>query len=193
MTNTELRPLLRRIAIAYLFLHLNVHIGINGWPIQLLPNLVGWVLLYHDLPALAKAKRSIGLLRPFALVLGVWSLRQLLPDFDLPRALGIVSLVFGLLILYFHFQFLTDLAAILQERLPEGSPQPRRLLKCRNGFVVILTAMDLIPLIPDPPDWLAMLLLLHLLICVIVLLVTLWGLGKHLPADLLSAEEITEQ
>lgn len=193
MTNTELHPLLRRVAIAYLFLHLNVHIGINGWPIQLLPNLVGWILLYRALPALTKAKKSIGLLRPFALVLGVWSVRQLLPDFDLPRALGVISLVFGLIILYFHFQFLTDLAAILSERLPEGSLQPKRLIGCRNGFVVILTAMDLIPLIPDPPDWLAFLLLLPLLVCVLVLLVTLWNLGKHLPEDPLPVGETTGQ
>ena len=103
--------------------------------LQFLPNSLGWWMLAGVAEAGAVFRPSLGLLRSFCLGLAVWNLTQFFPWMDawLPRA---VSLLVTLVILYTHFQFFTDLAALADEALPD-SGRGHALRVARTVIVVV--------------------------------------------------------
>ena len=181
----QLYPLARRAFWGYFFVLLNFNFTFNDvFALPFLPNSLGWWWLAQVCREGRELRPSLGLLRPFCLGLAVWNAQQFFPTLE-GRIPGLVSLLVGLVTLYTHFQFLTDLAALADEALP-GGEQGNKLRSVRTVLVVI-TALgycyDLLFRLPE----LAVVVLVVSLGVYLYILVQLWGLYKALspagPAD----------
>ena len=112
--NSKLIRGVQYAAWAYFFLYLDINLN----RFSLLPNAVGWYLLSRAVTALEEEHPDLRLLGPLTFPLGLWALKQyafLLPAWDLSQfswLLSWLALAVELTTLYFHFQFLTDLADI---------------------------------------------------------------------------------
>lgn len=178
----QLYPLARRAFWGYFFVLLNINFTFNNvFALQLLPNTVGWWLLARVCREGKELRPSLGLLHPFCLVLAVWNVQQFFPTLE-SQIPGLITLLGGLVALYTHFQFLTDLAALADEALP-GGEHGHKLRSARTVMVVITTLLYCYDLLFRLPA-LAVVMLVVGLCAYIYLLVQLWGLSKSLsPAE----------
>ena len=131
--NSKLIRGVQYAAWAYFFLYLDINLN----RFSLLPNAVGWYLLSRAVTALEEEHPDLRLLGPLTFPLGLWALKQyafLLPAWDLSQfswLLSWLALAVELTTLYFHFQFLTDLADIA-------------LLRARTVVTVLSTAASVL-------------------------------------------------
>ena len=91
--------------------------------VSILPRFVGYILLYMAIGKLSRARRDLNLLRPLCILLAGYSFVDWLLSWQGRDADGLsifLNLVVAAATLYFHFQFLTDMAALAQEYQPEG-------------------------------------------------------------------------
>ena len=171
----------RRLFWGFFFLLLDFNLNFNSaFTIPLLPNFVGWIFLWRGVDILSSARPSLGLLRPFCGVLGVYSLTQFVPSLDglIP---GWLSLFISILTLYTHFQLLTDLAALAEEMLDDGE-LAKRLRTSRTLFLLGQTAMYCYDLVLQAMG--LVVLLLAVTFCVSVLLLfQLWGFSRDLETQ----------
>lgn len=169
---------IKNIARAYLFLHLSINLG----TLNILPSWVGYILIFGALPVIAEEQPSAKLLRPLAVILGLWegilwSAQLFNISFD-PLLLSVLAAVVGL---YFHFQLLTDLANIAKS-LHDYSLHTR-LLTLRT----VRTLMTTLIVFPFPwekfPVVTTIFLIAHaivaLWICVVLYALRRSVLGEH--------------
>ena len=168
----------RRVFWGYFFLLLDFNLNFNStFTIPLLPNFVGWIFLWRGADILSSARPSLGLLRPFCGVLGVYSLTQFLPALE-AAAPGWLTLLLSVISLYTDFQLLTDLAALAEEMLDDGE-LAKRLRTSRTLFLLGQTAMYCYDLVLQAMG--LVVLLLAVTFCVSVLLLfQLWGFSRDL-------------
>lgn len=138
---------LSRAAWGYLFLYLDFTLN----NISLLPRFVGWLLFLAAIEKLKEARRDLALLRPLGAAMAIWTAldwavswtgaevdgRFLLPD-----------LLAAVAELYFHFQFLTDMAALAEAHHPDGPVLSRRIRLCRTAQAVLVTLFSLASYLP---------------------------------------------
>lgn len=130
-------------AWGYFFLYFDINLG----RLQILPEFVGYGLFLYAISLLQEERRELKLLRPLGWLLLVWSLLQwvgVLLGFSTEGGgdlLQIVSLVMGIVQLYFHFQQFTDLAAIAARYQGEEDRVEQRILCWRSWQTVFLTTM----------------------------------------------------
>ena len=142
MNHAGIRSALSRIAWAYLLIHL--HFRLNN--LDVLPDWAGYLLIFSAIGLLAGELRDLPLLRPFCILLGAVSgvdwLSFLLTGAEFTGRFFLLSALITCVALYFHFQLLTDLAALADRRSGEGgrSPLSRRLRLCRNADAVFRVA-----------------------------------------------------
>lgn len=183
MTMQErLYPLARRAFWGYFFVLLNFNITFQGvFALQLIPTSVGWWLLARVCREGKELRPSLGLLSSFCLVLTVWNVQQFFPTLE-GQVPGLITLLVGLVTLYTHFQFLTDLAALADEALP-GGEHGHKLRTARTVVVIMSTLLYCYDLFFRLPALMVVMLVVGL--CVyIYILVQLWGLSKSLsPAE----------
>ena len=132
----QLHPIARKAFWGYILILFNFQFTFGDFfALQFLPNSLGWWMLAEVSEAGADYRPSLGLLRTFCLGLAVWNLTQFFPWMDgwVP---GAVSLLITLVILYTHFQFFTDLAALADEALPD-SGRGHALRTARIVIVVV--------------------------------------------------------
>ncbi len=121
--------------------------NING--ISVLPAFVGYCLFWKAIGLLQEERRDLALLRPLGLLLIGWHLLAWLCTFagysleNGPDLLRMAGVVVSLADLYFHFQLLTDLAAMAAD-YQEDSSLDTRLLRLRTWQTVFLTLMTLL-------------------------------------------------
>ena len=125
MNHAGIRSALSRIAWAYLLIHL--HFRLNN--LDLLPDWAGYLLIFSAIGLLAGELRDLPLLRPFCILLGAVSgvdwLSFLLTGAEFTGRFFLLSALITCVALYFHFQLLTDLAALADRRSGEGGRSPR--------------------------------------------------------------------
>ena len=174
----------RIAAWGYLFLYLNLKI--NNW--NLLPEWVGWVLLYFAVRGLKEEQPKLSLLEKFAAALGLWALLAWIPALELPAWTAPASLAFSLMGMYFHFQFLTELSQIAR-RYEDSFTRPGLaggLLTARTWVVVIQTAVIvigfLLPANLEMAGFLALPMLLVGVVFCIYIVVLLFRLSGQLRA-----------
>jgi hypothetical protein len=134
---------LTKIAFGYLFIYFNFNIN----TVNILPTFVGYLLILLAIRDLACEEKELLLLRPFAIILICWHGAKWLLSWgsvDLDGLLEIGGLLIGLINLYFHFQLLTNLAAIASKYQDEGDEMDATLLRCRTFQTVTLTAAMII-------------------------------------------------
>lgn len=173
---------IRHIAWAYVLLYLDINLA----TFNILPDWLGFLLILYALPALADEVPSAALLRSFAILLAAWEGFEWLAKLfgaSIDTDLSIPSLIISVIVLYFHFQLLTDLATLSEKH---GCPQTQKLLHLRTVNTLIATALSL-PLPWQKAEWAAIAALLIYGAIVIWICVVLFGLNRSL------SEEKTEE
>ena len=171
----------RRLFWGFFFLLLDFNLNFNSaFTIPLVPNFIGWIFLWRGVDILSSARPSLGLLRPFCGVLGVYSLTQFLPALE-AAAPGWLTLLLSVISLYTDFQLLTDLAALAQEALGEGR-RVKRLRTARTLIVAAKTALYCYDLVVSLTA-LAVVLMAVSFCVQVFLLFQLWGLSRDLETQ----------
>lgn len=130
-------------AWGYLFLNFDLNIG----TVSVTPRFVGWLLLVAAIRDLSPERRDLALLRPLALLLAAWSGADWLLSWVHGSVGGhilFLDLLMAAAAIYFHFQFLTDLAALAQLRQPEGGSLDRRLRRRRTVYILLTTGVSVL-------------------------------------------------
>ena len=139
---------LSNAAWGYFLLHFNFNLGFNGARINILPEFAGFLLLLSAIKKLSAERRDLGLLRPLCILLAAWhgakwALAIVGINMDDMRFIYL-SLIVMVATLYFHYQFLTDMAALAERYQPEGESLDRRIRNRRTALLVLTTAFDLL-------------------------------------------------
>jgi len=167
------------------------HVGFNLGKIDVLPDFIGYLLLLSVIEQLKEEQKSLTLLRPFGWILTVWSgldwlgvILGLSASLQLP----LVILLLQMVRIYFHFQFLTDLAVFAEScgdirwRWKGHGPPSRELIKNRNRQTVLLTVLSVLAYLPQPQVvwWQYVMLLptIAVLVIIIDILIALFDLRK---------------
>ena len=128
---------IKNIAWGYILIHIHINIG----ALDLLPDWCGYLLFIGALTVLGSLEPSAPLLKPLGIILAVWN-----GLFWILKCLGVSSLGYipGLLIsiisLYFHFQLLTNIAAVANNY---DSPQEKSILTLRTVRTILTTLLAL--------------------------------------------------
>ena len=133
---SALRSIFWGTLLLFLDFDLNFRFGFS-FTLPLLPNCIGFWLVARGTRSLAADRPSLGLLGPFWLALGLWSLQQFFPGLS-PHIPGALSLLAALVRMYADFQLFTDLAGLAEALLP-GAPLPRQLRSARTAAVLLTT------------------------------------------------------
>ena len=127
-----------RVAWGYVFLYLNINLN----EVNILPDWACYAFILAALPGLALAERSAALLRPLAWILlaaegADWVLSLL--GYSLSGgAFYIIGVIIAVVELYFHFQLLTNIAAVAS-RFDEN--RARGIRRLRNATAIFGTVM----------------------------------------------------
>lgn len=130
---------LSNAAWGYFLLHVDFNLG----TVSILPRFAGYLLLLSAIRKLSGERRDLSLLRPLCVLLAVWSGIDWLFSWagaDLSGMLPPVDVLVSVAGLYFHFQFLTDMAALAETCQAEGDNLDQRLLNRRTAYTVLTTA-----------------------------------------------------
>lgn len=127
-----------KIAWGYLFLHLHINLG----ALDILPDWVFFFLLLQALQDLGETIPSMKLLRPLAILLGLWSAVQWIGIlFGISLKQSGWSVLRLALSLYLHYQLLTDLSVLATQ---SGIPGTAKwILQLRTARTVLETLYQL--------------------------------------------------
>ena len=138
-------------AWGYFFLYIDINLG----SLNILPDWAAYALFLSAVGKLQGERRDLGLLRPLGLLLAVWNGA----DWALALFGGGVSghfppldLVVGVIQMYFHFQLLTDCAALAADWEASGETVDRRILRWRTIQTVIQTGVMCLSYLPTEWD-----------------------------------------
>lgn len=148
-------------AWGYFFLFFDFKLG----NVSILPAFAGYLMLRQAARDLSPERRDLALLRPLLLLLAAWSAGDWLLSWtggDINGHILFADLVMTAVQLYFHFQFLTDMAALAEKYQAEGGDLHRRLLRKRTMYTLLITFVAIIQQAyggfadPDAAGWLVM-------------------------------------
>ena len=162
---------------AYIFIYLNINLG----TLDILPDWVGYVFILGALPMLSLWEESMGLLRNLGFLLAIyegveWILNLMGGKADIP----IISLIAGIIGLYFHFQLLTNMASIASEYGLTGRSE--NLLKLRTANTVLQTIAMLTMQLSARFEaaWPALVMAFVVVILTIMITVSIYSLKREL-------------
>lgn len=138
---------LSHAAWGYFLLHFDFNLG----TVSILPAFAGYLLLLSAVRDLSGERRDLAPLRPLCSLMAAcdgvdWLLSWL--GSSLSGRFPPLDLTVAAAALYFHFQFLTDMAALAETHQPEGSNLNRKLLRRRTAYIVLCTVAQLIMCMP---------------------------------------------
>lgn len=134
---------LSHAAWGYFFLNFDFNLG----TVSILPQFVGFLLLLSAIGELSGERRDLMLLQPLCILLSAWSgVDWVLKCFgeDLDGKLIFLDLLTAAAALYFHYQFLTDMAALAEKYPPEEGDLAGRIRRHRTAFTITVTAVNLL-------------------------------------------------
>lgn len=176
---------LSKAAWGYFLLNFDINLG----TVSILPRFAGFFMLCSALGYLAEEQRDLTLLCPLGRLLAVWNLADWLLSWfgtHLTGKLLFLDLLITAAGLYFHFQFLTDMAALAEKLQQPDSGLDCRLRHRRTLYLVLTTLITIVSYLPlpaaDVKSWL--ILSLGLIACVVSLMVmfALFGLRRCVSA-----------
>lgn len=101
-------------------------------------------MIVSVLPILSEKEQSAQLLRPFGIALGIWNIIEgVLKITGAEWNLTLISLLFSIITIYFHFQLITNIANLDIEQ-----SKKKRLLVLRTTTVILHTILSLSLFIP---------------------------------------------
>lgn len=170
---TQLAAAVKRIAWAYVLLHVHINLG----TLDVLPDWAGDLMIVSALGVLAQEEPSAGLLKPFGIILAVWNgVKWIFALLGGSWDGGLLGLIATVVSLYFHFQLLTNLAAVSEKY---NCPQTKRILTLRTVQTVLTTILAL-PLPWEEWEQAMVLLLIVSLVVVIWICSVLFSLRRSL-------------
>ena len=180
--NNDIYSGLSHAAWGYFFLHFDFNLN----NVSIFPRFVGWLLLLSACAKLSGQRRDLALLRPLAVLLAAWNALDWLLSWTGGDADGHVlflDLLLAVAGLYFHFQFLTDMAALAERYQPEGAGLDGKLRRRRTVYVVLTTLFallgDLLAALPEPGgELLAMGMIVTALIAAVLIMAALFRLRR---------------
>lgn len=144
METKTLSSAIKKVAISYILIYLHINISV----IDILPDWLGYFLIVSVLPVLSQKEKSAQLLRPFGIAIGVWNIfEDVLKIAGDELNLTVISLVFSIITIYFHFQLITNIA-----NLDIEEAKKKRLLNLRTATVLLHTVTSLALLVPTMFD-----------------------------------------
>ncbi len=131
METKTLSYAVKRIAVSYIF----IYFSINIWSLDILPEWLGYFMIASVLPIISEQEQSAKLLRPFGIALGIWNIIEwVLKILNEEFSLTLISLIIGIITIYFHFQLITNIASLDIEQ-----PKRKRLITLRTVIVILHT------------------------------------------------------
>lgn len=147
--------------------------------VSVLPRFVGFYLLFSAIGKLSGERRDLNLLRPLCVLLTGWSGLDWLLSWlggDVEGHILFLDLLVTVVTLYFHFQFLTDMAALSECCQPEDDNLASRIRGHRTAFTLLITVFglmaDLTPVLPWE-WWAGMIVFGALITCIVALMIML--------------------
>lgn len=125
---------------AHFFLFFNFSINIGGVSISIIPSFISYIFFFGAIQLLKDEERELSLLKPLCTILGIWVAIQWLAScvgYSFGGKWQFLTLIHGLLGLYFNFQFITNLASIATKHQKEGCDYDKKLLKYRTIEVIV--------------------------------------------------------
>ncbi len=115
--------------------------------ISILPRFGGYLLLLSAIGKLSGLRRDLALLRPLCMLLACYSFGDWFLSWsgrDIDGIIPFLDLVVAVAMLYFHFQFLTDMAALAQEFQLDDDNLPARIRSHRTAYTLLVTCISLL-------------------------------------------------
>ena len=182
LENRDVYSGLSNAAWGYFFLHFDFNLN----NVSIFPRFVGWLLLLSACKKLSGERRDLALLRPLAVLLAAWNTLDWLLSWggeDVNGHILFLDLLTGVAGLYFHFQFLTDMAALAERYQPDGAGLDGQLRRRRTLYVVLTTLFsllgELLEMLPEHlGEWIAVGMLLAALIAAFLIMAALFRLRR---------------
>lgn len=175
-----------KAAWGYFFLYFNINFN----NVSILPSFVGYLLFLSAINLLKEEERELSLLHTLGTIMALWTGVEWLASFvglNLEGMWQFIDIIISLVNLYFHFQFLTNLASIAAKYQSEGYELDAKLLRYRTLQTVMLTAIEIIirfqPWLSEAWTVISIGMLIVYLIAGICLMKALFDLRKCLPVN----------
>ena len=179
-----------KAAWGYFFLYFNINFN----NVSILPSFVGYLLFLSAINLLKEEERELSLLHTLGVIMALWTGVEWLASFvglNLEGMWQFIDIIISLVNLYFHFQFLTNLASIAAKYQSEGNELDAKLLRYRTLQTVMLTAIEVIirfqPWLSEAWTVISICMLIVYLIAGICLMKALFDLRKCLPTNTIEA------
>lgn len=179
-----------KAAWGYFFLYFNINFN----NVSILPSFVGYLLFLSAIKLLKEEERELSLLHTLGVIMALWTGVEWLASFvglNLEGMWQFIDIIISLVNLYFHFQFLTNLASIAAKYQSEGYELDAKLLRYRTLQTVMLTAIEVIirfqPWLSEAWTVISICMLIVYLIAGICLMKALFDLRKCLPTNTIEA------
>lgn len=138
---------LSRAAWGYFLLHFDINLG----TVSILPAFAGYALLLSALRILSGERRDLPLLRPLCMLLGTWNGADWLLNWagqTIDGHILFLDLLVSAAAIYFHFQFLSDMAALAERYEPPEGTLAARLRRRRTVYVLVVTLVNTLHYLP---------------------------------------------
>ena len=179
-----------KAAWGYFFLYFNINFN----NVSILPSFVGYLLFLSAINLLKEEERELSLLHTLGVIMALWTGVEWLASFvgiNLEGMWQFIDIIISLVNLYFHFQFLTNLASIAAKYQSEGRELDAKLLRYRTLQTVMLSAIEVIicfqPWLSEAWTVISICMLIVYLIAGICLMKALFDLRKCLPTNTIEA------
>ena len=179
-----------KAAWGYFFLYFNINFN----NVSVLPSFVGYLLFLSAIKLLKEEERELSLLHTLGVIMALWTGVEWLASFvglNLEGMWQFIDIIISLVNLYFHFQFLTNLASIAAKYQSEGNELDAKLLRYRTLQTVMLSAIEVIicfqPWLSEAWTVISICMLIVYLIAGICLMKALFDLRKCLPTNTIEA------
>lgn len=170
----------------YFFLYFDINIG----TISIFPSFVGYILFTKAIELLKDEERELSLLKTFGIILVVWNIIEWLAKcvgYSFNNQWQFITLIAALVNMYFHFQFLTNIASIAIIHQKEGCEYHKKLMTCRTIQTLMLTVFLVVSYLYFIPEEVLIYVTLALSIIYIIvsiyIMITLNGLRKNLKTE----------
>ena len=162
---------------AYIFIYLNINLG----NLDILPDWAGYLFIIGALPTLSLWEESTMLLRNLGILLAIYEGAEwILKLMGVQADVTVISLLAGIVGLYFHFQLLTNMASIASQY--GLTARKENILKLRTANTILQTvAMLTLQLSARFNDaWPALVMAVIIVILTIMITVSIYGLKQEL-------------
>ena len=173
-----------KAAWGYFFLYFNINFN----NVSILPSFVGYLLFLSAINLLKEEERELSLLHTLGVIMALWTGVEWLASFvglNLEGMWQFIDIIISLVNLYFHFQFLTNLASIAAKYQSEGYELDAKLLRYRTLQTIMLTASEIVTYVQSwlSLEWpyISIIMMLVYVIAGICLMKALFELRKALP------------